>query len=71
MSKQLNCVTGKGLTVRVKVTTNFKRCRKEKSENLMVKTPCGTRKSLGYEKAILCISKRRVNVKLQHILKTD
>ena len=32
----------------------------------MVKTPSGTRISLGYEKAIYT-----VNVKLQHILKTD
>ena len=41
-----------------------KRRREEKSENLMVKTTLGTRISLGYEKYILRLSKRRVNVKL-------
>ena len=35
----------------------------------MAKTPSGTRISLGYKKAILCISKRRVNAKLKQILK--
>ena len=45
MSKQLNYVTGKGLPVEAKVTTNFqiKGVEKRNQKTLMVKTPSGTR----------------------------
>ena len=64
------CVTGKGVTAgKAKATTKLteiKGLRKEKSENLVVKTTWETRIILSYEIAIVRISKKRVNVKLKH-----